>query len=190
MSAVVSIDALWWRSARLRTTLTEPRRHELIVDGHTVTLLAGDFLSVHKFTTRYLDAIGSFPVFPPEKQARFLRDISEYWFANREEVEEVEEASEAGSLRADIRDALRSSPVTEQAGDLDRGAVLDRGPTGALFAVSPLHHRCRRHALVTFTPAQFYSALRELGCKPQGQLRIDNVRVSAWLAPRAVMADE
>lgn len=186
----IKVSDKWWEALKLRTVLTEPRRHELVFpDGRAMRLTASDFLSVAQFSAKYLDAVGSFPELPKKKPAVFLRDISAYWFEHREEIFEVDEASDAGALREDICVCLRSAPESDNGDDIGRGAIIPRPPAGALFAPRPMLDRIRRSCPIKFTPADFYDALRRLGCTSQGKLRIDAWQGRAWLVPQFILDD-
>ncbi len=174
----------WHEKVRLRTILTEPRQHELLFEsGKVLKLTAADFLSVASFQAKFLDAIGSFPEFPDKFPGRFLKEVAARWFANREEVEADEEASDGGMLRADIRTFLRSAPESDDGLDLEHGAVISRRPSGLLFLPRIALDRVRRVCPIKLTPAAFYAALEALGCTSEGVVRIGLWRGRVWHVP-------
>jgi hypothetical protein len=178
----------WWRKAKLRTILTEPRRHELtLTTGHVVRLAAADFLSVSQFSAKYLDACGSFPELPSKKAGLHLREIASFWFQHREVVSVEDDGTDRGLIASDVRTYLRSAPETEDGADLDRGAIIPRGPAGFLFNARIALDRVRRFCPVKFSPADFHEALRSIGCECQGVVRIGSWRGRAWVAPLTAM---
>lgn len=178
----------WWADSKLRTILTEPRRHELTVPGGMVLRLqTSDFLSVGRFAAKYLDAVGAFPPLPDKNGGRFLRALTTRWFAEREVVAATAEAGERGILMLDIETALRGAPESDDGLDLERGSIVMRPPAGGLFIPRVLLDRVRRGCPVKFTPSDFYEALDALGCENQNAVRIGHWRGRVWLAPTRLL---
>jgi hypothetical protein len=180
-----SLDTFdWWAETKLRTIMTEPRRHELLVPGGGVVRLeTADFLSTSRFSVKYLDAVGSFPPLPEKGAGKFLRALATNWFSSREVVEASAEAGDRGILLLDIETLLRSAPESDDGLDLERGSVILRPPAGALFVARYLLDRVRRACPVKITPSDFYAALDTLGCENQNVVRIGHWRGRVWLAP-------
>ena len=175
----------WWLKCHLTTTLSEPRCHELTVpSGARFTLSVEQMLNSAKIRTRMLDAIGELPPLPPRNAADFLREVWADLFRKRTTLTEVAEASAAGALSADIQMILRNAPETDDPADLERGAIGLRENDGArLFNGRVILERTRRVCPVSFVPADFYAALRRLGCESFDSTRWGGWRGRAWIAP-------
>lgn len=178
----------WWLACKLTTTLSEPRVHSLLVpSGSRVTLSTEQMLSAPKLRTRMLDAIGELPPLPAKNVPDFLREIWSELFAKRDTIHEVAEATPAGTLAADIRMVLRYAPQTEEPRDLERGSVGVREKDGArMFNARIFMERVRRICPVPFSPAEFYAALRTIGCEHEPSVRWGSWRGRAWLAPSSL----
>lgn len=192
----------WWFSCTLRTTLSEPRVHELELPkypdgrpGERVVLTVDQMFSPSKLRNAIYDAAGRKAPFPQDKNKRvdFLEEVWERLFLRRIPIHVGDEASDLGHLKADIETRLRQAPVGDEMIELESGAVIPhRTRAGYRYFSGPvLLDRVKRTSPVKFTVSQFYNILEALGCHSVGSSRVSGGnRRRLRLAPPELFADE
>ena len=177
----------WWLSCELTTTMSDPRRHDLkIPEGDVVSMTTKQMLSAVECRARILDAAGVLPPLPDKGAAAFLRAVWPVLFKKRRIVVAPIEASAAGTLRGDVMSCLQSAPQSEDAAAMGRGAVCVRDDGARIFAARTFYEKVRRFCPVSFSPAEFYGALHEIGCVNLETVRVAGWRGRAWSAPAAL----
>ncbi len=181
----------YWAGCRLTTIATVPPEHNLTLPcGTVLRLRTGHFFDLARFEIAFIDATGTFPPLPDDrKKARGrLRWMLRVWLAGREVQTLADEASDRGTLLDDIRQAIVDSPRSDDSVDLDRGALVARDSGGALLRVRPLLDRVRHRCPVRFSPADFYSALAELGLTNLGPSHVPGRgTLRVWLVPQDLL---
>jgi len=75
----------WWLQCKLRTTLSEPRVHELqIPSGERLVLSGKQMLSPIELRSAFLDAVGTLPPLPLKGARVFLLEVVEHLLKGRE----------------------------------------------------------------------------------------------------------
>lgn len=174
----------WWLACKLVTTLSDPRRHDVeLPSGERVELTTGQMLSATKLREAILDQAGELPPLPEKNQGAFLREIWTELFKRRRLVVVDVEATPAGAIAADLERILRCAPESERPEDMARGAVCVAPGGARLFNSRVMQERLRRVAVVAVSPADYYAALRSLGCTNRNMVRVGDWAGRCWEAP-------
>lgn len=179
---------LWWY-------LSDPPALELhLANGVIVRhLTVAHFFDVTKFSVAYVSAARAAPPLPDTKQGPFLRAAFYRLLEHRHEIAQVAEASDEGSMLADIRLAILACPRSDAPEDIDHGAIYlvpDDAPTGAGEAwinARTLQARVVRACLVRFGPADYYRALQQLGLASLGPRRSLGWQGRVWSVPPSLL---
>jgi hypothetical protein len=175
----------FWGACLLTCILSDPPRYELkLPAGQTLRLKASHFFNASAFSIAYIEATGAFPPLPQKKAGAYLQDLFRRLLEDKKDIQMPAEASNEGTLLADLRLAILNSPVAEDPHDIDRGGLFQdpEGP-GAWVNARCLLAKVQRSCPVKFTPSDFYVAMTKAGLVNLEKRRADAWRGRVWRVP-------